>query len=116
MLYFIKRMKWRLIWSWAGLRETWRTEHSFRSWFWINLISSAFAVWLPLAPAERALILALGILLLGSELLNTAIERAVDYISTDQHPLAQAAKDAGSAGVAFFALSVAVAWVVVLVG
>ncbi|MDZ4309140.1 MAG: diacylglycerol kinase [Cypionkella sp.] len=34
------------------------------------------------------------------ELVNSAIEVAIDYISTEKHPLAKAAKDTGSVAVA----------------
>jgi diacylglycerol kinase (ATP) len=116
MLYFFKRLKLRVIWSWAGCRDAWRNEHSFRSWVWANLISAALALWLPLETGERALILALGVLVLAAELFNTAIERAVDYISEEDHPLAGQAKDAGSAGVAVTAIAAGVVWMVLLVG
>ena len=113
---FLRRLKLRCIWSWSGCVATWRSEHSFRSWVWANLISAALALALPLTPAERALILALGLLVLAAELLNTAIEDAVDYISTDDHPLAKRAKDAGSAGVALASIAVGLAWLVILIG
>jgi diacylglycerol kinase (ATP) len=116
MQFFLKQLKWRIIWSWRGTRDAWRNEHSFRSWVWANAASAALAFWLPLEPVERALILALGILVLAAELLNTAIERAVDRISEEHHPLSGAAKDAGSAGVAIAALAAGVAWGVVLMG
>ena len=115
MIYFLKRLKLRLIWSWAGVLDSWRTEHSFRSWVWANLAAAVFAFVLPLSGAERGLVLGLGVLVLAMELMNSAIERAVDYISKDQHILAKQAKDAGSAGVAVAAIAAGVAWVCVLV-
>ncbi|MGR3616759.1 MAG: diacylglycerol kinase [Paracoccaceae bacterium] len=116
MLYFFQRLKLRTIWSWAGCVNAWKTEHSFRSWVWANGVSAALALYLPLSAGERGLILALGVLVLAAELFNTAIERAVDYISTEQHPLAGQAKDAGSAGVAVTAIAAGVAWTVALIG
>lgn len=115
MRYFLERLKWRCIWSWSGLRDSWANEHSFRSWVWANLVSGAVALWL-LEGAALALILALGVVLLAMELLNTAIERAVDLVTLEQHDLARRAKDAGSAGVAVAAVAVGVAWIAVLVG
>jgi diacylglycerol kinase (ATP) len=114
IISFFDRLKWRFIWSWAGLRDAWIHQPSFRSWVWVNIISIALALWLPLTSGERALILALGILLLAMEAINTAIEYTVDYISTDQHPLAGRAKDAGSAGVFLTSIAGGVAWIVVL--
>ena len=116
MIYFLKRLKYRCIWSWEGTVATWREEHSFRSWVWANLISGLAALLLPLEASERALILALGILVLAAELLNTGLENAVDQISKEQHPLAKKAKDAGSAGVAVTAIAAGVAWGVILIG
>lgn len=116
MKTFAKNLKWRVIWSCRGWRLAWREEHSFRSWVWANVISAALALYLPLEPVERALILALGILVLAAELINTGLERAVDRISEDTHPLSGAAKDAGSAAVAVTAIAAGIAWVVILIG
>ena len=79
---FFKRLKWRVVWSCAGLADAWRQEHSFRSWVWANVVSGALALWL-LEGAELALILSLGVLVLAVELINTAIERAVDLVSLE---------------------------------
>lgn len=104
------------LWSWQGIKAAWATEKSLRQWSLANVISASVALWLPLSPVERALILALGLLVLAVEMLNTAIEVVVDYISTQQHPMAGKAKDCGSAAVAFTALAAGVAWAVVLWG
>jgi diacylglycerol kinase (ATP) len=103
-------------WSWQGLRATWSREASFRQWSIVNLVSASLAFALPLAPGERALILALGLLVLAAELLNTAIEEAVDYISEADNPRAGRAKDAGSAAVAVTAVAGGIAWLVILSG
>ncbi|WP_299982074.1 diacylglycerol kinase [uncultured Ruegeria sp.] len=116
MRKFFDHIKDRTRWSWQGLSSTWREEYSFRAWGWANLASGVLVFALPLGTAERAVILALGILVLVAELFNTAIERAVDHTSTDQHVLAGQAKDAASAAVALTAVAAGVAWVVVLIG
>lgn len=103
-------------WSWDGWRAAWAGEKSLRQWALVNVLSAALAFALDLSPAERALILALGLLLLAAELVNTAIEEVVDYISEEIDPRAKRAKDAGSAVVALTALAGGVAWVVILIG
>lgn len=105
-----------VIWSWAGWRAAWASEKTLRQWTLANVLSAGLAFGLDLAPGERALILALGLLILAAELLNTAIEEAVDYISRADDPRAKKAKDCGSAGVALAALAAGVAWMVVLIG
>jgi diacylglycerol kinase (ATP) len=103
-------------WSLDGWRAAWRSEKSLRQWALANLLSAALALALDLTAGERALILALGLLVLAAELMNTAIEEVVDYISTDRHPQAGKAKDCGSAAVAITAIAAGMAWVVVLIG
>lgn len=104
------------LWSWQGLRAAWQTEKSLRQWMLVNVFSAALAFALDLTPAERALILALGLLILAAELINTAIEVVVDMVQPGSHPLAGKAKDCGSACVALTALAGGVAWVVILIG
>ena len=110
------RMKNRIRWSLDGLRDAWVQEHTFRSWVYCNIVSIIAMFVLPLSAIERLILLALGLILLGAELLNTAIERVVDLASPDEHPLAKQAKDAGSAGVAVISIAAGLAWVWVLVG
>lgn len=105
-----------VLWSWQGWRAAWASEKSLRQWSVVNLGSAALAFAIELTPGERALILALGLLVLAAELANTAIEEVVDYISTASDPRAGKAKDCGSAMVALTALAGGVAWVVVLTG
>lgn len=112
----LRRIGMTCLWSWRGFAAAWATEKTLRQWSIANVISAGFALWLPLSVAERALILALGLLILAAELLNTAIEVVVDYISTEQHPMAAKAKDCGSAGVALTALAAGVVWVALLWG
>jgi diacylglycerol kinase (ATP) len=120
MLTYLKaegrRFRNTVIWSIDGWKAAWATEKTLRQWFLANLASAALAFTLDLTPGERGLILALGLLVLAAELLNTAIEEVVDHITTEEHPRAKKAKDCGSAGVALAALAAGVAWVVVLVG
>lgn len=51
--------------------------------------------------------------LLITELLNTAIECTVDRISSEQHPLAKAAKDTASAAVLLSLIYCATVWIVI---
>lgn len=104
----------RCVWSWAGWRDAWAHEPSLRFWSTIVALSSLAALTLPLTFTERAVILPLGVLVLAMELMNTAVERAVDFISTADHPLARRAKDAASAAVALAAIAGGVGWVVIL--
>jgi diacylglycerol kinase (ATP) len=112
----VRRLKNTARWSYDGWVSAWSREKSLRQWVGVNALSIALSLAVDMTTGERALIYALGILVLAAELLNTAIEEVVDYISTDIDPRAKRAKDAGSAVVALVALSGGVAWAVILIG
>ena len=105
-----------VIWSCDGWRAAWATEKTLRQWTVVNVLSAALAFSLDLSAAERGMILALGLLVLAAELMNTGLEEVVDYISKADDPRAKKAKDCGSAAVALTALAGGVAWLVVLIG
>ncbi len=97
---FFKSIKYSL----DGLFYAYRYEQSL----WIHGFAVLLAVILgfvfQIRLAEWAIIfIALGIIL-ALELINTAIEAAVDLTTTEIHPLAKVAKDCGSA--ASFVMSI----------
>lgn len=106
----------RVIWSLDGWRDAWAREGSLRSWVYAVVISDIAAFALPLTSGERLFIVVLWILILASELMNTAIERLCDLVEPGEDQAIRAAKDAGSAAVALTAIAGGVAWVWVLVG
>ena len=112
----LTRIKNTVVWSWQGWLSAWAHEKSLRQWLLVNVVSAVAAFGIDITAVERALLLALGLLILAAELANTAIEEAVDYISIDHDPRAKRAKDVGSALVAVTALAGGVAWLVILIG
>ena len=64
---------------------------------------------------ERSLLVGSLLLVLIVELLNSAIEAAVDRISFENHRLAKRAKDIGSAAVMLSLVNAAVIWLIVIV-
>ena len=112
----ILRVKQRAIWSWAGFSHVYKTEGSLSQWLTANAVFGILAFALPLSAGERGILLMGGIIILAAECMNTAIERVVDDISTEQRDAAMQAKDCGSAAVAVTAVGVGVAWVCVIVG
>jgi diacylglycerol kinase (ATP) len=99
-----------------GWRVAWATQVSLRQWTGVTAVSAVLALVLNLSAGERALILALGLLLLAAELFNTAVEAAVDFVSTARDPRAAMAKDCASAAVSLTALAGFVAWCAILWG
>jgi diacylglycerol kinase (ATP) len=71
---------------------------------------------LPVSGVGRALMIASVLLVLIVELLNSAIEAAVDRVSLDRHHLSKRAKDIGSAAVLLALINVVLVWGCVLFG
>lgn len=106
---------WRRVWnalgySLAGIRSAYRHEEAFRQEIWLAALLMPLALCLPVGWLGRALMLTSVLLVLIVELLNSAIEAAVDRISLAQHDLAKRAKDIGSAAVLLSLLNVVVVW------
>lgn len=62
------------------------------------------------APLGKAIMIASVLLVLIVELLNSAVEAAVDHTSLADHQLAKRAKDIGSAAVLLSLVNVASVW------
>lgn len=100
----------------AGLKTAFRTEAAFRQIVLINLILIPLSFWISQSLAEQALMVAVCLLALIVELINSAIEAVVDRISIEQHELSKNAKDMGSAA-QFVTLSlITVTWGIILIG
>ena len=100
--------------SMAGLRAAFSCEDAFRQEAVLAAILIPAAFFLPVSGIGRGLMIACVLLVLMVELLNSAIEAAVDRISLSLHPLSKQAKDMGSAA-QFIALSaIAITWLVIL--
>jgi len=72
------------------------------------------AIWLPVTPIERLILIGSLVLVLVVELLNSAIEAVVDRVGVERHALSGQAKDLGSAAVMLSLGLAGAAWLTVL--
>ena len=114
--YFFHRLGPRIRWSWEGFEATWREAYSLRCWVWAHGASIVLSLLLPLGAGDRALIWALGFLVIAAELMNSAVEHTVNLAQPERDPVAKIAKDAASAAVAVTAIAAGAAWVALLLG
>jgi diacylglycerol kinase (ATP) len=96
--------------SMDGIKATFKLEMAFRMELTAFVVLAPLAIFLPLSLTFKGLVLAGMFLVLVTELLNSAIEWVVDYISEDHHPYAKRAKDMGSAAVFFALLNAGAMW------
>ena len=97
-----------------GLVDAWRTQGAFRQEILAVMVLLPVALLVPVSIVERLLLIAGLVLVLVVELLNSAIETAIDRVSTDLHPLSKRAKDAGSAAVMLTIGLATIVWLAVL--
>lgn len=103
-----------LIWSMAGLKTTFLQEAAFRQELFLCLIIVPLAFYLGKTGVEKAMLLGSLMLVLIVELLNSAVEAAVDRMGEEEHILAAQAKDMGSAAVFVSLLNVVIVWIFVI--
>ncbi len=110
----LKRISSALGYSVNGLCAAWRHEHAFRQELMVVVPGIVIALLLPVARLEKLALVAVLLLVLIVELLNSAIEAVVDRVSLERHALSKNAKDLGSAAVLLSCVLAVLTWVVVL--
>jgi diacylglycerol kinase (ATP) len=104
--------------SLQGLRAAYRHEAAFRQELFLAALliplAIALASWSALSWTQCALLIGSVLLVLLTELLNSAVESLVDRISEDRHALSKRAKDTGSAAVFVALVNCGVVWALVL--
>ena len=102
--------------SFDGLSAAFKGEAAFRQLVLLNVILLPLAFMVDVSKGERVLLVAVCLLALIVELLNSAVEAAIDRISLDLHPLSKNAKDMGSAAQFVSLTMIAAIWALILLG
>jgi diacylglycerol kinase (ATP) len=93
-----------------GFAHAWKYEAAFRQELVLAVVLTPVAFWLGQTVVERASLIAVLLLALIVELLNSAIETAIDRHGDEHHVLSGRAKDLGSAAVFVALLVVVLVW------
>ena len=100
-----------------GFRAAWTGEWAVRADLIVFAVSTVVACVIPgLSWCERAVMIYAIFMPVLAELANTAIEKTVDRISMERHPLSGLAKDIGSALVCAAFFGAGICWFVILLG
>ncbi len=101
--------------SFNGLADAYRHESAFRQEVVLSLILIPVSLLLQASGLGHALMISSVMLILITELLNSAIEATIDRFSTENHILAKRAKDIGSAAVLLSIVNLVAVWGFILV-
>ena len=101
--------------TFAGLQSAWQNELAFRGEMVVVVVMIPLGIWLGRSAAERALLIASLLLILITELVNSALEAVVDRIGPERHELSKRAKDLGSAAAFVSMVTAALVWIIIAV-
>jgi diacylglycerol kinase (ATP) len=99
-----------VIYSISGLKAAWNNEMAFRIEVIVIALMMPIGIWIGQTAVEWALLIGSSLLILITELLNSAVENVVDRIGTEHHILSKHAKDLGSAAAAVSMLAAVIVW------
>jgi diacylglycerol kinase (ATP) len=99
-----------VIYSWAGFKAAWDNEMAFRTETIVIALMMPIGIWIGETAVQWALLIGSSLLVLITELLNSAVEKVVDRIGTEHHILSKQAKDLGSAAAAVSMLAALMVW------
>lgn len=97
-----------------GLRAAWRNEEAIRQEIALIIVLTPAAFWVGTNAVEYSLLIGTLLLIMITELLNSAIESTVDRIGTEHHELSGRAKDIGSAAVFVSMMLAGLTWALLL--
>ena len=109
----IGHIKNAFIYTFAGIKSAWKNELAFRGEVVVVTIMLPLGIWLGRSAVERALLIASILLILLTELLNSALETVVDRIGPERHELSKRAKDMGSAAAFISMVTAALVWMII---
>ena len=105
-----RHIKNAVIYSWDGLKAAWDNEMAFRTEAVVIALLMPIGIWIGQTAVQWALLIGSAMLVLITELLNSAVENVVDRIGTEHHILSKQAKDLGSAAAGVSMLTAAMVW------
>jgi len=107
----------RLVAAWAntlsGLGMAWKHEEAFRLECLLLLPVTPLALLMGQTGVEKALLLGSLLIVIITELLNTAIEATIDRVGLEHHELSKRAKDTGSAAVMVSLALFIIVWILI---
>ena len=109
-----RRLVSAFLYSLEGFGAAWKSEEAIKVEMALLPILIALALIFGQSGVERALLVCSVLAVIVVELLNTAIEKTIDRISTETNPLSKKVKDMGSAAVLGAIVNVVMVWGFVL--
>jgi len=112
---FVKRLWQAAINTWHGLVAVTQSEEAFRQELVLLVVGIPLAFYLTDDAGERFALIGVIVFIMIVELLNTAIEKLSDRVTSKNDPVIKRVKDMGSAAVGLSLLAAGAVWLWVAV-
>ncbi|WP_245831768.1 diacylglycerol kinase [Oceanobacillus senegalensis] len=99
-----KRKKIGFIYAWNGLKEIYKTEFNFRIHLCAAILVIIVSVVLQITLIKWAIVMLVIAFVLVAEIINSAVEKMIDFIKPEYHPVAGVIKDVAAAAVLLSAI------------
>lgn len=97
----------------SGIKTALWTERNMRIHFFVSIVVIGCSILFSISKLEWLFVIVAIGGIFALELMNTAIERVVDLITEEYHPLAKQAKDLAAGAVFIYALIVVVIGIII---
>lgn len=101
------------VYAWKGLRQAFREERNLKIHFSVAVIVIAAGLYFRITRVEWFVVLISIGLVIGFELMNTALENLADLITKERNPLVGKIKDIAAAAVLVVSIASAVIGLIV---
>jgi undecaprenol kinase len=98
-----------------GITNAFKKERNFQIHVFISFVVVLLGFYFQITKLEWLIIIITIGVMLTLELMNTAVERVVDLVTKDYHPLAKLAKDTSAGAVFTFAITAVIVGVLIFV-
>lgn len=100
----LRRLLRSFTYAWNGLMFVIKNEQNMRIHLSAAFLVILLAIFLDISRSQFILLFIVIGIVLSLEMMNTAIEKTIDLITADYHPLAKVAKDVAAGAVFLFSL------------
>jgi diacylglycerol kinase len=87
------------VYAWHGIKALLQKEHNAIIHLGFTIVVLFFSIGFKISPSEAIALIMVVASVWTAELFNTAIEKAIDFVSTDIHPQIKLVKDLAAAAV-----------------
>lgn len=101
--------------AWCGLRTLLRSEHNALVHLGFTIAVLFLSIGFKISTTEAIALIIVTALVWMAELFNTAIEKSIDFVSTEIHPQIKIVKDLSAAAVLVSAIAAAVVGIIIFI-